>query len=187
MLITIFPAKQKNSACGSEVERQLHTQRSRSCKVKRYGGMGRGFLLHAPQGAAKLDVSCETLCPNFFLQQLFLPPIRSQHSSGRYDSTWIDHVHPKTWCFSLGWWVFWCDGWLSICRGSWLGFTGLQEWPKMGRRIRSLLMSSQIKCHCIEIAIRPSEMLRQTVTHFNSSKKEKKKKSHINKSSVPSL
>lgn len=73
MLITVSPAKPKNCACGNEVGRELLTQRTRSCKVKWYGGAGTGFLLNLPQGWTKLGVSCENFCPMFFSQPLFLP------------------------------------------------------------------------------------------------------------------
>lgn len=73
MLITVFPAKPKTCACASEVGRKLLTQRTRSCKVKWYGGEGTGFLLSIPQGWTKLGVSCENFCPIFFSQQLLLP------------------------------------------------------------------------------------------------------------------
>lgn len=98
MLITVFPAKPKNCACGSEVGRELLTQRISSCKVKWHGGVGSGFLLN--------KTGCELwkFLPHIFLPHIFLRYIltaafaATQHSSGREDHTWIDHVHPKVWC-----------------------------------------------------------------------------------------
>lgn len=57
--------------------------------------MGRDFLPNAPQGWTKVDVSRETFCPEFFLQQLFLLPIRIHHPSGRSDSAQIDFCAPQ--------------------------------------------------------------------------------------------
>lgn len=180
MLITIFPAKQKTSAHARETGRWLHTHTGPDLAKLNDTGRWEGiFLLYTSQSWTKVEVSCETFCPDFFSQQLFLPPLHTQRSSGRQDSTWIDHPHPKIWCFPLWWRVLRCDGWLSIRRGGWLGFTQREGWAKTGRRIWSLVMGSQIKCHCIEIAIRPPETL-------NSSEK-KKEKHHINKSSVTSV